>query len=242
MDREPFAGRVAVIAGGAGGIGGAIAWALGRLGAQLILAGRDASSLVRQRELLCGRGLLPAVVHVAPGDLREVSTCERIVAQAEGLGGLDVVVNAAGVGRFATFLEMSAAEVDEVVTSHLMTTMRLCHAALPALCASRGHIINITSGLSKRASAGAVAYCAAKYGVQGFSEALRLEVARHGVRVTCLAPAGAGVDTPFWEQANPEISRAGMLAPERVADMAVVVLLSRAGAGVDEVVLRGNSG
>lgn len=236
---RPLRGKVVLIAGGSGGIGAATARTLGISGARVALVARDRERLKRTRESLENSGLPAEQLLVLEADLAEPESGATVVAATlERWGSLDVLINAAGGGVFKPFPQMSLQELITVVEGNLFAAMFLTHHATPALMRSRGHIIQLGSGLGRRAVSGATAYCAAKFGLRAFSESLRLDLARYGVAVTHLAPAGAGVDTAFWDTADPRVKRTGMLPPERVAEVVLAVLTAPDRTLLDDITLR----
>lgn len=235
----PLQGKTALVSGASGGIGGAIAFALASVGVRVCISGKTPARLSRRREELLAAGIdADALLDVA-ADLSHPPNAQALVQATLGhFGQLDILVNAAGSGAFEAFDKLSIERIDQVIGSNLLATIYLCHAATPALIQSHGQLINISSGLGKRGSAKATAYCAAKFGVQGFTEALRLDLARHGVRVCAISPAGAGVNTPFWACTPARAKPERMLAPQRIAEAVLMVLSSRENASIDELILR----
>jgi NADP-dependent 3-hydroxy acid dehydrogenase YdfG len=235
----PLQGKVALITGASGGIGFTTARALAATGARLSLIARTPAKLTRARDQLLDAGFPPDQVIAIPTDMSDPDAAARAVsATQDQLGGIDILINAAGGAHLKPFHELPIAAIAEDVGANLMATLYTTRHALPALIASQGHIINVVSGLGKRGASSAAAFAAAKFGVQGFTESLRLDVARFGVRVTALSPAGAGVNTAFWDTADPKIRRDQMLAPERIAELILIILTTRANALIDDVTIR----
>lgn len=235
----PLQDKVAIITGASGGLGHRIAQALGVAGAKLVLTGKTPKRLRRAHEMTVAMGVPEDHVISLSADLTDSESAEAVVnAARERFGGLDILINSAGVGVFKAFPELTLDEFNEVIGSNFTTAVNTTHFAMSALIASRGHVINIGSGLSKRGAATATAYAAAKFALQGFSESLRLDLARHGVRVSCIHPAGAGVNTGFWDRADPNVKRGGMLAPERLAEAVLVILTMRDNALIDDITVR----
>ena len=177
--------RTFVVTGASGGIGGAIAEALAARGHRLVLSGRDGTRLAA----LASR--LPAsadAVWVA-SDLATAEGRAALVAACADTGGADGLVNAAGVGCFAAFERMDENAIADVVTANLTATMQLTRALLPQLLA-RGHadLVNIGSTFGSLAFPGHAVYSASKFGLYGFSEALRREFADRGLCVHHIAP------------------------------------------------------
>jgi 3-oxoacyl-[acyl-carrier protein] reductase len=190
-----LAGKVAVVTGGSRGIGKAIARRLLARGVTTAVAGTNLGTVeeaVRElRGVPNGAKVLP--MHM---DVRRYKDVERSLAGlAERSGGLDVLVNNAGVGIFAPVSEMSLDQWQHVIDTNLTGVFHCCRAALPHLRArGGGWIINISSLAGKNAFPGAAAYCASKSGLNAFSEALMQEVRHDGIRVVYIMPGSVATD------------------------------------------------
>jgi 3-oxoacyl-[acyl-carrier protein] reductase len=179
-----FAGKKALVTGASGGIGGAIATALHRQGAIVGISGT-------RREALDQRaGELGERVHVLPCNLTDKNAVEALVPAAESaLGGLDILINNAGITRDGLFLRMKDEDWDEVIAVNLTSAFRLCRAAVKGMMRRRfGRIINITSIVGVTGNPGQGNYTAAKAGMIGMTKSLAAEVASRGVTVNCVAP------------------------------------------------------
>jgi acetoacetyl-CoA reductase/3-oxoacyl-[acyl-carrier protein] reductase len=174
---EPLAGRVALVTGGTRGIGRAISLDLARAGATVVAAYRgDAEAAARlAAEALAGTGR----VATWSGDLRAAGVCERLVAHVVGThGGIDVLVNNAGITADRTALRMSDADWDAVVDVNLSAAFRLARAALAHMVpAGAGRIVNIASLAGERGNIGQANYAAAKAGLLGLTKTLARETA-----------------------------------------------------------------
>lgn len=181
-------GQVAIVTGGSRGIGLAIARALVAEGVNVSITGRTDTHLSDARRQLDGAG--PSAVETLHADVREYADMERAIAATVGrFGGLDVLVNNAGIGVFASVAEMTPAQWSSVIDTNLTGVYNACHAALPHLRRrGGGYIINISSLASTNAFPHAAAYCASKSGLNAFSEALMQEVRYENIRVTCIMP------------------------------------------------------
>jgi NAD(P)-dependent dehydrogenase (short-subunit alcohol dehydrogenase family) len=163
--------------------------------------GSAAAAMMRERgATVVGLDLEPdAAGKVIPCDVRDQDSVDRAVAEAiEQLGGLDVLINNAGIGLPQAAGKRPAADADAVIDVNLMGPWRVTGAALPALRASGGRVVNISSGLAYIAIPMAAAYCMAKRGLQAYSDSLRLE---HGdaIEVTTVYPGY--IRTPIHEPA-----------------------------------------
>ena len=182
--------RVVLITGGAGGIGTAVAARLLDLGDTVVLADRSAEGL------RVAVDTLPEAVTSVEADVRVVADCDRMVAQAVETGGrLDVLVNCAGVWVEGPSWEMTEEQWDRTIDVNLKGTFFACRAAIPHLLRTEGCIVNLSSDSGLGGNPGCAIYNASKFGVNGLTASLGLELAPHGVRVNAVCPAD--VDTPM---------------------------------------------
>jgi 3-oxoacyl-[acyl-carrier protein] reductase len=206
-----LASTVAVVTGGSRGIGLAIAAAFLERGARVAIAGRDQKSLDAAVSRFSTDALLAVQADVGnPDDARRL-----IDGAAARFGGLDVLVNNAGVGHFANVADMSTGDWRKVIDTNLSGVFYCCAAALPHLKRrGAGWIINISSLAGKNPFVGGAAYCASKAGLNAFSEALMQEVRYDNIRVSYIMPGsvatgfsgrvdGAGAD---WKIAAEDVS------------------------------------
>jgi 3-oxoacyl-[acyl-carrier protein] reductase len=200
-----LSGKMALVTGASGGLGGAIARALHRQGAHLALSGTRRDAL----EALAGE--LGERAHVLPCDLSDSSAVEALVPAAEAaMGRLDVLVNNAGVTRDNLFMRMKDAEWDTVISINLTAAFRLARASLKGMIRRRhGRIIAITSVVGVTGNPGQGNYAAAKAGLIGMSKALAAEVASRGITVNCVAPGF--IASPMTDALD-EKQRASILA------------------------------
>jgi 3-oxoacyl-[acyl-carrier protein] reductase len=191
MDRSQFSGKVAVVTGGSRGIGYAIAQALVVLGANVVISGRQEEVLGEARaRLVKGAPEAGGQIEAIRADVTDYAQVESLMASASGrFGGLDVVVNNAGIGSFGEVAAQDLASWHETIATNLTGVFYCCRAAIPHLRArGGGWIINISSLAGKNPFAGAAAYCASKAGLNAFSEALMQEVRYDGIRVSYIMP------------------------------------------------------
>jgi len=183
--------RVALITGGASGIGLATAHRLAADGFALALADIDAAGLER-----AVAELGPEVALAVPTDVRAFDACAAAVsAAADRFGRLDVLVNCAGVWVEGPTDTMTEADWDRVVDVNLKGTFAMCRSAIPALVATRGCIVNVSSDAGLWGNKGAAIYSASKGGVTVLSKALAVELAERGIRVNAVCPGD--VDSPM---------------------------------------------
>jgi 3-oxoacyl-[acyl-carrier protein] reductase len=218
-DSQKLSGRVALVTGGSRGIGRAIAEALLAEGASVVITGRDHSRLDDAMAHLSLGGRAERV-HVAPADVGKAAEAAAAIGSAVGkFGGLDILINNAGVGMFANVADMDVDAWNQVIGTNLSGVFFCCHAAVPAMRSrGGGWIINISSLAGSNPFTTGAAYCASKAGLNAFSEALMQEVRYDNIRVSCVMPGS--VATGFGRGdagAQPEWK----LAPEDVAQVVI---------------------
>ena len=190
-----FKDKVALVTGGTRGIGYCIAEALLEEGAKVFICGRDQSALRAAMEKL--RGTAPANLDGTVADVRSYEDCRKLVrAAAERFGGLDLLVNNAGVGFFKPVDQLSVEEWDTTIRTNLSGVFYCCHEAIPLMRKrGGGYIFNISSLAGVNPMPAGSAYNASKFGLNGFSEAMMEDVRYDGIRVSYLMPGS--VDTDF---------------------------------------------
>lgn len=223
---DALSGQVALVTGASSGLGRATALALSRAGADLVLLARsegDLQAVAREVENLGRRAL------VYPVDLSSGPALMEVVRQAvESLGRLDILVNNAATDVPGPVVDLSPEEWDRVLNVNLRAPFLLAKAAFPHMQrAGRGTIINVSSVAGKRGWANASAYCASKFGLTGFTQALAAEGKPHGIRACVVYPGGMatgwGTFDPQAREVHepPAASPVDALAPDRVADLLV---------------------
>jgi NAD(P)-dependent dehydrogenase (short-subunit alcohol dehydrogenase family) len=208
-----LSGKVAFITGGSRGIGLATAKALVAGGASVAITGTDQARLDASAAEL-GPGVL-----ALRADVRQYAEVEAALARtADRFGGVDILINNAGVGVFRPVAETSVDEWQRVIDTNLSGVFYGCRAALPHLKArGGGWIISISSLASKNAFVNGAAYCASKSALNAFSEALMQEVRYDGIRVAYVLPGS--VNTGFGGLSNTKSEWA--LMPGDVAEVIV---------------------
>lgn len=182
-----FDGCRTLLTGAGSGIGRCLALALAARGARLVLVGRDAARLDHVAGEISQRG---GTATPLPFDLAVPDGHERLVADAVAcLGGLDLLINNAGVSSFGEFVTETPAGLRHLVNTNLTAPLLLTHAVLPVMLqAGSGRIVNIGSILGSIGLPHFTAYSASKFALRGFSEALRRELADTSIGVTYIAP------------------------------------------------------
>jgi len=179
-----LSGQTALVTGGSGGIGGAIARALHRQGATVAVAGRRTAALAALVAELGERA------HALTADLADPEASDRLVREAEAaMGQIDILVNNAGITRDALALRLREEDWQAVIEVNLTAAFRLARAALRGMIRRRhGRVIAITSVVAITGNAGQANYAAAKAGLIGMAKSLAAETATRGITVNCIAP------------------------------------------------------
>ncbi|MEV0325195.1 short-chain dehydrogenase [Micromonospora echinospora] len=216
-------GSTVLITGGASGLGAAVVTAVARAGARPVVLDRKPP----------GDGVPWIECDLA--DTRAAETATRELAERSG--GLDAVVTAAGIDVPGKLADVPGETWDRIVAVDLLATAAVVRAALPYLLASRGTVVTVASTLGVKAVSDATAYCAAKFGVVGFTRALAAELAGQ-VGVTLLIPGG--MRTPFFDDRDDQYRPGPDAALNEPADTAAAVLFALsqpAGCAVRELVV-----
>jgi 3-oxoacyl-[acyl-carrier protein] reductase len=201
---------VAIVTGGSKGIGLAIASALVAKGHQVAISARKDDELQRAVRTL-GTG-----VHAIRADVRDPADAQRLIDEtAKRFGGVDVLVNNAGIGLFANVADMTIDQWRQVMQTNLDGVFFCTRAAIPEMRRrGGGFVINISSLAGKNAFAGGAAYCASKAALNHFSEALMQEVRHDNIRVSYVMPGSVATGFGGHQVSDAE---AWKLAPEDVA-------------------------
>ena len=220
---QSLQGKVAVVTGAARGIGKAIAIALAKEGVNVGVMARSEDALkevVKEMESFGVKGAYAVA---------DVSNLEQVQAAAsklkEELGLTDILINNAGVGKFAKLVDMDPADFKEIVDINVMGTFYVTHTILPQLIEKNaGDVINISSTNGLNGAATSSAYSASKFGVIGITESLAAEVRRNNIRVTALAPSTIATDLADELNLVPADKREQYMHPEDIAEYIVAQL------------------
>ncbi|MDR6264225.1 3-oxoacyl-[acyl-carrier-protein] reductase [Roseobacter sp. N2S] len=177
-------GKCALVTGASGGIGGAIATALHAQGATVALSGTRVGPLEELAAKLGDRAF------VTPCNLGDAEAVTALAGQAaDAMGGLQILVNNAGITRDNLFMRMKDAEWQDVIDVNLTSTMRLMKSVMrPMMKQKWGRVINITSIVGVTGNAGQVNYAASKAGMIGMTKSYAQEIATRGITANCVAP------------------------------------------------------
>lgn len=199
--------QVCAVTGGAKGIGLATAQALLARGARVALLDLENVAIDH-----------PHVLSIRCDVSRAADVQSAVNQITEQLGPIDVWVNNAGLARHRWIPDYTEDEIDLMLAVNLKGTILGSQAALKAMIPhKRGHIINVISTASLRGIPSETVYCAAKWGVRGFTQGLAEEAAAHRIRVTAILPGG--VDTAFWDDASQrQAPKQLFLKPEHIAN------------------------
>lgn len=188
-------GKTAVITGASSGIGRATALEMARRGAHVVLAARRLEKLEAAARECRSLGVRASAVAT---DVTRREDCLRLIAQA---GEVDVLVNSAGFAVFDRVAEARSEDLRELMDTNYFGTVHCTQAVLPGMLArGRGAIVNVSSITGLMGYAGMSGYCATKFAVTGFTEALRDEVMDRGVRVALVCPGTT--ETEFFVRAD----------------------------------------
>jgi short-subunit dehydrogenase len=218
-------GRIALLTGASGGLGGAIARALAARGATVLLSARRVAELEALAEEIGGRAL--------PADLASSGATSAVEALVAAAGHVDVLVSNAGLPGSGELDSLSPAEIDRVIDVNLRAPMQLARLLAPSMRARRtGHLLFVSSLSDKAAGPHSSVYSATKFGLRGFALALRQDLAPDGVGVSLVSP-GFVRDAGLFADSGAALPRGvGTSSPAEVA-AAVVRAIERDKAAID---------
>ena len=227
---------VALVTGASRGIGKVIALELASLGYDLALVGRDLAAL-EETAKQCSTKTCSIVA-----DLADVSSAQKIVNETlEAFGGIDLLVNCAGIPQKGPFTEVTPQEWDRIFAVNARAPFFLCQAALePLKRSARPIVINISSVVGFKGYIHQSVYASSKHALAGFTKVFAKEVQPFGIRVHLISPGG--VATEMVKKMRPDIDPSELIEPEEVAEI-VRFLVTRKGNGtIDQFYLRRYSG
>ena len=178
--------KVAVVTGASSGIGRATALLFARNGSDVVAVGRNESELISLRDEV--RNAIGSVkIHL--GDITETSQVDRLVAETiDGLGRIDVLVNAAGIIKTGNIENTTLDEWDKMMNVNLRSAFYLMQKCVPHLAATKGNVINVSSVTGTRAFPNVLAYCVSKAATDQLTRCTALELAPKGIRVNAVNP------------------------------------------------------
>jgi len=200
-----LAGRVAIVTGGAQGIGRAIALRLAQEGASVVIADlKQSAAQTVADEIIAASGQAAAVAV----DVRDQQQVQAMVDTAVSqFGGLDILVNNAGAGKIIPFLDTTEQDWNFMFDVNCKGLLWCSQAAARVMIAQGrgGKIINLASQAGRRGEALVLAYCASKACVISMTQSMALALAEHKINVNAIAPGI--VDTPFWAEVDRQFAR-----------------------------------
>ncbi|QQQ76985.1 SDR family NAD(P)-dependent oxidoreductase [Saccharothrix sp. 6-C] len=236
-------GKVALVTGASSGIGEATAVALAREGAAVVIAARRVDRLKALEDRLVDGGARVLPIEL---DVTDEAACRAAVARtADVFGGLDVLVNNAGVMLLGPVEGADTTDWTRMVSTNLLGVMFLTHAALPHLLAARGAVVQVSSTAGRVVRAGTAVYNATKFGLNAFSESLRQEVTQRGVRVVVVEPGV--VETELRDHITDQAAKDGIneaaramrqLQPDDIADAVLYAVTQPEHVAVNEILVR----
>jgi 3-oxoacyl-[acyl-carrier protein] reductase len=222
---ESLEGKVALVTGGSGGIGGETAHRLAARGARVAVNyfhSREGAEAVVARINASG-GAAAAV----QGDAADEDDCQRLVAQTvDTFGGLDILVNNAGISSFLEFGSIRAADIDREFATNVRSVILMSQAAVPHMQPG-GRIINVGSNIAFAPIPGLTAYCATKAAVASLTKGLARELGKRGINVNAVAPGVTETPMTEWiddatRDGMAEATPLGRIAqPDDIADIIV---------------------
>lgn len=232
-----FEGKVVLVTGASSGIGRATALMAAARGASVVMAARRVNDMESAAEAIPGDRK-----HIVGADLTKERDRSALVVEAIGkFGGIDVLVNAAGIIGNGTIENTTTDEWDRMLDVNLRSVFRLTQLALPAIVDRKGNIVNVSSVTGTRAFPGVLAYCVSKAGMDQFTRCLALELGARGVRVNAVNPGvvvtnlhrAGGFDEQKYanflehSKSTHPIGRVGQ--PEEVAELILFLASGRSG-------------
>ena len=228
---EYLKGKTAIVTGAAGGIGEAICKKLAGYGMNLVLTGRKEAALLELEQQLEGVPVCRCV-----GDLTSLEFVDQVLSAAkEKFGGVDVIINNAGMSHNCPVEEMTPELFDSIMQVNVRAPYFLCQRALPELKASDcATIVNICSVVAHKGYPRQSVYAASKHALLGWSKSFANEFYKDDIRVHVISPGS--VFTKMIAMVRPDLSPEGMMLPEDIADIIGVYLQFRkTNAVIDEI-------
>ena len=210
----------------------------------MALAARTESELSTvAREIMAdGKESGADVAHVCPADVNSPAEVKSLVETIDGRWGhLDLLVHAAGYGRFLSLEDTDREEWELMLATNLTAVFALTRAALPLLRGGKNPlVVGIVSVAGIRAFPNCAAYCASKFGLRGLLAVMREELRKDGIRVTSILPGAT--DTPFWDHISGEWDRSRMIKPSEIARLVVAAAEAPPEAALEEIVVAPSGG
>lgn len=225
MADQVLKGKTVVITGASKGIGKETANLFKKNGANIAAGSRSSQMQLDETYL------------EMPLDVTNESSvrafCERAIAQ---FGSIDVLINCAGTGKFASVNESSTNDFDDMIAVNLRGSYLMCkYIGRQMEKQGNGHMINMISVAGKTALAGGGGYTASKFGLLGLTKVLQVELRQKGIQVTAILPGA--VSSTFWDHINPKPELGSMIPVETVAEHVLHTINQPPGAFIDELTI-----
>jgi NAD(P)-dependent dehydrogenase (short-subunit alcohol dehydrogenase family) len=235
-----LAGTKVLVTGASSGIGKATALALVRLGASVALVSRNPDRVLT--EITAARKDEDVLVKAYPLDLADVSSvATKIEHIVTDFGGIDVLINNAGMAYIGEIIDMPLADWQKILDLNLTSVFQCIQAVLPIMRQQKhGAIVNVASIAAKQAFPKWGAYSASKFALLGMTQALAAEEQSHGIKVMSICPGS--VNTPLWNTVDANFNREAMLQEKTIAESIIYLLSLPANAIVTDIVLMPNVG
>lgn len=231
---ETLLNKIVLVVGGTGGIGAETCKLLHQSGAKVFVTGRNAESL----HVICDSIGIPSANRFVV-DLKNTDSIHKMVEDVHFVAGaaIDILINAAGIGIIKPFESLSIQDFKDSLDVNLVGAFSLIQSVLPKMKEQKkGLIINIPGVLGKTPMAGAAAYAASKYGLNGMMKSLREELKRTEIRITNIYMGG--VDSPFWDSIDLKVQRDKMIAVKEAAKTIWFLCQQPSSAVVSEMVIQ----
>ena len=233
--KPDLSGQVAIVTGGGRGIGRAVALALARCKASVIISARTLSEIEAVTEEIRKADGKALFVQCNIADEGQINRLFDTVM--EKFGRLDIMVNNAAIGRYGQFQNFSTSDLDDLIAVNMRGTYICCREALQRMVPQRsGYIINISSVVGFKGYENQSAYTATKHAVVGMTKTLALEAQKFNIRASVIHPGG--VDTDLAGEARPDLDRSILMQPEDIAQTVLFLLSLSERAAVDEIYIR----
>ena len=235
MDNDKSKGKIALVTGASSGIGRAIVKHLAQDKINITLVGRNVEKLESVNNEIKQFGIKTLVLS---GDLEDDAFLKCCIDKTvEFFGGLDILINNAGIALNSTIEDTSTGQFDQIMKVNIRAPFFLCQAAIKWLRKSEyATVINISSVVGYKGYPNQSAYTASKHALSGFSKALSNEVFEQGIRVHLISPGG--VYTDMVSVMRPDLSSEGMIMPEDIANIVGFLINNRSNAVIDEIRVR----
>lgn len=236
---QSIEGKITLVTGASRGIGRQVALCFARNKSKVVVSARSKKELDELAARIKKEG---GEAFAVPADMADETQIKNLVSKTlDRYGGIDIVVNNAGLGVWSPVVEMKTEDFDATFNVNLRGVFLMCREVIPHFVKKGGgHFINIASVASKSANANLAAYCASKAALVMFSESLALEVRNHNIKVTCVSPGSVASDFGERFPKDRPANRPGLvkLTNEEVAEACLAVATQNPNAWTSELILR----